>query len=247
MYVSISIDRHSMLTDQVAPMYLLIDLITFALELHTTEIAPFIIDSLQPVAQDTVDVVTVNRFKSAVELEPWAEVINPTGALHLLYLTAQGCMSDPEVIKRFWKQMRWRFGPVNLSSNQPEEDYLIMAKLLSTSVMRDSFGAICGGPEQDFQMQLIINTLTYSFHEVPKTRNTNDPYSPGQLYRLRLQALQLLISMTRSPVASRAIIVHDWALAKLVSLVNNQLNELYDYKSNTEEWYLASYHTKVNC
>jgi hypothetical protein len=221
---------------QIDPMYLLIDMLTFALELHTTIIAPFILDSLLSVAQDTVDAVAVSRFKSSVVLEAWAEDINTTPTMHLLYLTAQGCMSELEDIKRFWKQMRWQFAPVMLRPSQPEEDYLIMLKLLSTSVMKESFGAICLAEEQPLQMELIINSLCISLYEIPFIRTTNEPMPPDQLYRLRLGVLQSFVSMTRSPVASKAIAIHPDAIGKLVHLVSAQLDELYDYKSNTEEW-----------
>lgn len=220
-------------------MHLLIDMLTFALELHTTIIAPFILDSLLPVAQDTVNAVVISRYKSTIELETWAEDIDPTPTMHLLYLTAQGCMSEPENIKRFWKQMHWKFIPVLISPNQTEADYLISLKLLSTSVMKESFGAICGVDVQPIQMDLIINQLLFNIYEIPFKWKSNEHMSPDQLYRLRFHTLQLLISMTRSPVASRAMAVHQFAIGKLVHLVSDQLDELYDYKSNNGEWYIS--------
>lgn len=224
---------------QADPLYLLIDMLTLALELHTSSIAPHVIDTLVDAAQHTIDVVSIPRYKSSIELEPFANDIDSTPIMQLLYITAQGCMSEPGNIQRFWRLMPWKFGLVMLSTNQPEEDYLTMHRLYSTSVMKESFGAIVGEEEQALQIKLILERLIYHLNDTLYIPNTSQKMDQNQHYRLRLHALQLLTSMTRSPVASKAMASHRNTIGELVAFVSNQSDDLYDYQSDSDQWYIV--------
>ncbi|KUJ16318.1 uncharacterized protein LY89DRAFT_669845 [Mollisia scopiformis] len=231
----ISLWKKCMAEKYVDPIHYLIDMLTFALELHTSSIAPNVVDQLLPLIQETVDAVSIPRFKDTIELEAYAKDIDTTPIMHLLYITAQGCMSEPADMKRFWKQIQWKFGLVMLSTNQPEEEYLTMLKLLSTSVTKEGFAAVVGGEEQTLQDTLILERLMYHLNGVILMPNTNEKMCPSQRYRLRLHVLQLLTSMTRSPVVCKAIVTHRDALGGFVSFISDQLDNLYDYKSDSQE------------
>lgn len=218
-----------------APIYLFIDMLTLALEMKTLAIAPYIIDALVPIAQLTADLVAIPRFGTKSPA-PYDEDINPSSCLAILHLAALGCMNDTSDMKRFWRLMRWDFILLILSTNQPTEDFEMMLRLLSTSVFHDTFGMIA--PDDPHTQQkntgYIIDRLTYPLFEIPYMPTGTDKVPADVLLHLRLEILRLLMSMTRSPYASLALASHPNAVGRLVSLMSDELDVLYDYCAGHE-------------
>lgn len=212
-------------------------MLSFALELKTSLIAPHIIDSLIPVTQLTADLVAIPRFKNfpAGEFE---NDIDVGTCMSILYLAAQGCTSSLEYITRFWKLFRYDFMIVMLSTNQRQADFEVMLQLLSTSVFRDSFGAMPVDVSQDLQISWILDRFSYILYEVPCLPMSHDKIDLVVLSKMRTQILQLLTSMTRSPFASKAVAIHPLLIGRLVSLMSDELDLLYDYQPRHEERYV---------
>ncbi len=200
--------------------------------MKTSTIAPHIVDYLVPIAQRTVDLVAIPRYKSTTTM-PWEGDVDVSACMSLLHLTALGCMSDPEYITRFWKYMRWDFVIIMLSTNQVRADYSTMLRLLSTSVLKDSFGTI-QGENQDVQAGYTIDRLIYPLTEVPLIPLTQDKVAAEDIAQIRIEVLRLMISMTRSPYASRALALHPNAIGHLVCLLSDELDTLYDFTSGHE-------------
>jgi hypothetical protein len=226
------LDASKLTIPKYAPIYLFIDMLTLALELKTLIIAPYIIDTLVPIAQLTADLVAIPRFGTE-STEPFDKDINPSSCLAVLHLAALGCMNEASDIKRFWRLLRWDFILLLLSTNQPTEDYEMMLKLLSTSVFSDSFGMIV--PEDPTTQRkytgYIIDRITYPLFEIPYMPTGTDKVPADVLLHLRLEILHLMISMTRSPHASLALANHPNAVGRLVSLISDELDTLYDYNA----------------
>ncbi|KAF8858325.1 hypothetical protein BDZ45DRAFT_674110 [Acephala macrosclerotiorum] len=212
------------------PIHLLTDMLTFALELHTSKIAPGIVDSLVEVTATTIELVAIRRFKNL----PEEHQVNTTACIRLLYLVAQGCMSLPENITRFWKLMRWEFVLAMVSTNQREEDYLTMYKMLSTSMAKESWGPIPKGEMLAYESGKIMDHLLKEMIKVPFLSGT-ERIGHDKFYRIRLHLLQLFTSMTRSPVASRALAGHPKAIGLFVDLVSEEMDNLYNYRSGSEK------------
>ncbi|TAQ88431.1 hypothetical protein B7494_g3214 [Chlorociboria aeruginascens] len=225
------------------PIYLLLDLLTFALELKTLLISPHIIDSLLPVVQSTGDLVAIPRWKGR-SADPYDKDINVLSCLNILHLVALGCIPEEEDISRFWKLMRLDFVLMMLSTNHPPAHYEMMLRILSTSVLRNSFGAITPDEtQQSLQVSYIIDRLAYPLLEPPprpKDPNRRDvedlakEVEKDSFIELRLPILQLLSGMTRSPYAGSALARHPAAIGKIISLVSDELDILYDYKEGRE-------------
>ncbi|CAG8973689.1 hypothetical protein HYALB_00006959 [Hymenoscyphus albidus] len=219
----------------LAPIHIFIDMLTTALELKTTSIATAITDSIVPLIQLTADLVVIPRWKghSAEQHEKYVDV---SACLALLHITALGCMSEQDHIVRFWKLMRFDFVLVMLSPTHPTPDFEMMLRLLSTSVFKESFGAIVAEASQASQvMDNILDRLTYTLFDVPPLPHTSEKMAIDVLSKLRVKVLLLLTSMTRSPFASRAMAMHPHAIGRLVSLINDEVDDLYDYKARHEE------------
>lgn len=209
-------------------------MVTFALELTTPSIAPHLIALLVPIAQDTADLVFVPRYRRLPKLPE--DEIDGTACMSLLHLAAQGCMADQKDIILFWQLMRPDFIQCTLSPNQVRMDFEIMLRLLSTSVMKDSFGSI--GPFEYLlhktQTRDILSRLMHFIAEIPLLPMTGEKFDAEVLSKERVQILQLMTGMLRSPYAGREIATHSEMIGQLVSLLSNELDLLYDYKAGYE-------------
>jgi hypothetical protein len=211
-------------------------MLTLALELKTTSIAPYIVDSLNPLAQITADAVAIPRYQVREVENGYDNVIDVTSCLKLLHLTALGCMSEVEHITRFWRLIRLDFILLTLSPNQNNEDSDLMLKLLSTSVLPSSFGNVSIDDEakQKANAEYILDRLSHPLFETPfqpVTLNKNLRMKPDAVMKLRLGILQLMTSMTRSPFASLLLASHKSTIGMLVSLMSDELDVLYDWKA----------------
>ncbi|KAI1006970.1 hypothetical protein K3495_g1247 [Podosphaera aphanis] len=216
------------------PVYLFIDLLTLALEIKTTTIVPSIINSLLPILQRTADLVAIPRFQS-LSTDKYDKHINLTACMNLLYLASLGCMSKPLHNTEFWKLMRWDFVLLMLSTNQFKADYDLMLQLLSTSVMSNSLGALSGDDKQDRQAGWIIDRLTYPLNEHPCKPMSTERFEKKDLNHIRLQILRLMTSITRSPYASKVLADHPQAIGRLICLISDELDVLYDFESRYQE------------
>lgn len=204
-------------------------MVTLAIELKTLTIAPHVVDSILPIIQRTADYVAIPRFNKHSPA-PYDKYINVSDCLALMHLVALGCVPEKEHITRFWKLVRWDFILMMLSQNQLTEDFEMMLRILSTSISRDSFGAIAlDETEQSQHTSYIIDRLSYPLFEVPYLPSSMTPMEPKVVQRLRLGILYLLIGMTRSPYSSNALALHPNAIGRIVSLIVDEMDALYDY------------------
>ena len=132
--------------------------------------------------------------------------------------------------------MRYDMTIMLFHPEQLTADTELMISLLSTSVFKESFGSSTGDESQDLLVFTeIINYLTKLLVEIPNKPQSAELIEPGVIYRLRLKALQLMTSMTRSPFSSKFIAMHRYAIGRLVKLMSDELDVLYDYKPNHQE------------
>lgn len=220
--------------EYLKPINLLIDLITLVLELKTTSLVPHIVDKLLPIAQRTADFIAIPRFQSR-PTDKYDKEINLSACISLLYLVSLGCMNDSQYITRFWRLMRWDFVLVMLSTNQLKFDYDLALCLISTSALRHSFGALPGGEKQHLQTGWIIDRLTYPLNEHPCKPLSSEKFEIKHLNQVRLSILQLLIRISKSPYTSKALATHPHAIGRLICLINDEIDALYDFYSDNKD------------
>ncbi|KAK1765941.1 hypothetical protein QBC33DRAFT_453959 [Phialemonium atrogriseum] len=147
------------------PIFDLVALLSYTLQLNTISVAPHIVSTLLPTIQTTCFLVALPRFNSfngdlSTHLDGAVQLlerdVDVTQSLSLLYLTALGCLgpipssdlppglqssqNTPQM--HFWKHMQLEFILMMLCPKHPEEDFLGMLSLLCTSVLPDSVGPI---------------------------------------------------------------------------------------------------------
>ena len=150
-----------------APIYDVVSLLSYTLQLNTMAVVPHLISNLLPLIQTTCLLITIPRTESESgdlsthpnrSLRQMALEINVTQLLSLLYLAALGCMGPSpsgdapdqtdgddtplHAQKQFWRHVQLEFVLMLFDKNHPEEDFLGVLSLLCTSVLPGSIGPI---------------------------------------------------------------------------------------------------------
>ncbi|OBT86555.1 hypothetical protein VE02_04315 [Pseudogymnoascus sp. 03VT05] len=220
------------LTEQYyKPVFLLLDLLSFALELRTVAIAPFILDALLPTAQETAVLIALPRFRQESYSKYEAD-IDLHACLVTIHLAALGCICNKEYTTRFWRQMRLDFVLMTLSQHQPVEDFDMMLQLLAMSVLKDSIGPISVEPDsQPDQMKYILDRVGYLLGNNPVASEGKPKCDAKTLANLRSQILTTLISFSYSAIGSAALAAHPHAIGRIVKALSGSMDALYSYPS----------------
>ncbi|KFY38219.1 hypothetical protein V494_04476 [Pseudogymnoascus sp. VKM F-4513 (FW-928)] len=213
------------------PIFLLLDLLSFALELRTVAIAPFILDALLPTAQETAVLIALPRFRQESYSKYEAD-IDLHACLVTIHLAALGCICNKEYTTRFWRQMRLDFVLMTLSQHQPVEDFDMMLQLLAMSVLKDSIGPISAEPDsQPDQMKYILDRVGYLLGNNPVASEGKPKCDAKTLAKLRSQILTTLISFSYSAIGSAALAAHPHAIGRIVKALSGSMDALYSYPS----------------
>lgn len=233
-----------------APIYYLVSLLLYTLELNTVAVAPHIVSSLVPVCSTTCRLVALPRFNSPDGSSADNNVvrqlnvdIDVTQCLSLLFLAASGCLSVPldsdaseapglpQV--EFWKTMEFDFVLMMLSPKHPEADWFGMLSLLSTSVTPQSIGPIpsatnAGGRAEARTPQLvaatIIDCVSSFLCEPPRWA----PSGSVKELVVRSAALKTLALFTTSPFGALQLAESNVAIPRLVTVLCWAIDRLYD-------------------
>ncbi|KAI1809240.1 hypothetical protein GGS20DRAFT_572812 [Poronia punctata] len=218
------------------PITDLVSLVLFSLQLQTVALAPHIASPLLTVAMETCYEVAIPIFNSTSGnpreegFVKFRENIDTTKILSLLYLTALGCATSEPVggsllppAVDFWNQVHIQFVLMLLSRKQPIEDFMVMLKLLWTSVFPDSIGPINPDKTPEVVAQLIIDRISIQLTETSKAG-----VDETQLWNARLLVLQTLSTFATSRFGLAQLAKHDWLIPRLVTLLSCCVEELYD-------------------
>jgi hypothetical protein len=147
---------------------------------------------------------------------------------------ALGCMLEEQHITRFWKLMRRDLIFMLTSHNAPRCDYEVNLNILSASVLRDSFGPIL---PDTYEVWLghFLDGLTQPLQNVPNMPLSVDKMELSMVRKQQLQILHLMTGMTRSPYASEGLALNKLVIARLVIVMSDEFDALYDYKSGHED------------
>ncbi|KAI9741488.1 MAG: hypothetical protein M1818_004294 [Claussenomyces sp. TS43310] len=217
------------------PIPLFISLLMLALELKTLAIAPYIIDSLLPVAQETGEIVGIRRFKRE-SCSQFEKDIDVSACLALIHLAALGCMHDKEHNIRFWRLMRLDFVLMILSQHQPVKDFDMMLQLLSMSTMRDSIGPKLMDQDKQYdQAKYIIDRVSLLLVSLPTLEKGATKHDVAIISNLRLQILRTFDAFCQTPWGGEVLALHRYAVGRLVKLMSDELDAMYDHRSRHKQ------------
>ncbi|KAI9668950.1 MAG: hypothetical protein M1817_005173 [Caeruleum heppii] len=197
--------------------------------------APGIIEVV-PIVQATVDINLTPRFyrHDPLDLHP---DISISDCLSLLHLVAIGCAEIESQIRTFWQSMGSEFVYMTLHYNQPLDQILHMIDVLQTSVLKNSFGPISGGNEQEQRISEngILSQLTALLMDSPIAVEDSQNPDEGELAKLRLDVLGLLSVICRNEHGGEVMASHPSVVGRLVHVIHDELDTLYDYRHGHEK------------
>ncbi len=184
------------------PLPLIVELVTFCLELGTSEVAPQVSVTLLPVAQSTVLRIANPLFRHR-PLPAYADLIDVDKILDLIYLTLLGCAAAPTstapatvsvettdevgnmvlkdepyrfAVTEFWRNMSVEFVLTMLSIRQPMRQFGMVCRMLPHSVTPSSFGPIQVEGCEDISSGILERMSYLLIHSPavlqPKTKTT---------------------------------------------------------------------------
>ena len=216
-----------------SPVRLLCDMVRHMFLLSHSA-APSLIDDLVHVVQSTADVNILPRVRrQPSELN---SNISTFECLELLSLMADDCSFQKEDITRFWRCMRFDFIAMILSIYNPVEELHMTLTLLETSVLDNTFAMLVppnDGKQEPSEMNL-IDLLTRLLVEAPKPPKEESPYDAVEIAELRLDVLGVMKTMCANAHSTLALASSPHAIGRLVWLMNDEIDALYDYRYGHE-------------
>jgi hypothetical protein len=239
------------------PIPVLLDIIQFIIALDSSVVTLKVITSLLPVLQTSAEIngmvhfdnspaahqnLNTSKQKAKAELN---EDVDGTACLDILYSIACASLHDEEKIDRFWRLMTMDFVLLFLQSCQPISDMIIILNLLSTSILPNTFGIICGTEEdQATAEKYIIDRVTYLLWEVPRGEQAQQPRFRAKTLELRIEAMALLTTLALSSPHSHndpnhhgslLLATNPNALGRLFRCMYDELDALYAHGPNHEQ------------
>ncbi|KAH8883094.1 hypothetical protein GQ53DRAFT_733010 [Thozetella sp. PMI_491] len=242
-----------------APIYDLAALVFFTLQLNAIDVAPRIIHSLVPLAEDTC--VLVAQPRSLGDAADLSADIDVTQCLFLIYLSALGCvgaaplevgtsddatgaMARIDCRAELWRCIRVDFLMIMISTKQQEADFLGTLALLCTSVFPDSIGPI--PPPALTAEEAAAGIPLHTPESVGKSLvnqvslHLTEPLpwaAPGsaKLCEGRLSVIRTLQAFAASSFGAMFIASSAIAIPRLVTTLSWAIDRLYDMDAS-QEW-----------
>ena len=214
------------------------DLVKFILLISPPGIGPSLPDDVIKYAQLTADVNLIPRFQGAPASRINSQ-IDSNLCLQILHLMAFDCLPKKEDIEWFWRSMRFDFVIMMLSIAQPMDEIRVAMTFLQTSVLETSFAMKIapGDGTQGKSQEHVIERLTRLLIHVPRVAEGAKPYTTTEVSQLRLQVLELLEAMCEEQHCGEALASHKDVIGRLVRVMNDELNALYDHHYGHEYRY----------
>lgn len=145
-------------------------------------------------------------------------------------------MNKTDDITRFWQRMKLEFVLTILSPNQPVKDFDMMLQLLSMTTMNGRIGpqTVDSDLSQD-NAAYILDRMSWLLISSPTVPAGVEKYPSSVISDLRFQILRTLYTFCQSTWAAEAIAVHRLAIGRLVRLMSDELDAMYDYRSGHKQ------------
>ncbi|KAL8910624.1 MAG: hypothetical protein Q9172_007810 [Xanthocarpia lactea] len=233
---TIFLDKMSALSvrDDIEQFPVALALVIISMWKHPVTTAPLLVDTLLEVIQSTADINIIPRVRR--QPQKYSSEVSTFDCLELLKSVADDCLSHEEDIIRFWRCMRFDFVAMILNVAQPIKELHVVLGLLRTSVQKDNFAMIVppnDGKQEPSEANL-IDLLTRFLVEKLKRPGDEEPYSVDDIAELRLSVLSLMEEMCDNKHSSQALASSQHAIGRLVWVMNDELDALYDYRYGHE-------------
>ncbi|KAI7221043.1 hypothetical protein KC333_g2005 [Hortaea werneckii] len=228
-----------------AALYLLLDLMHFALFDQLSNVVAQLIEEAVPLCMTTISLVAIPLVRAstnpayAANLDREAhanlcEQIDVDEMMEFLLRLAQAAtIVGPMRVEDFWKCMELPFTLLMLNKAQPVSQSTTTLRLLSTSSLSTTFGPIVPPESEDAasgqskQETAIIDRLTILLFETPKPSPDEPAYSETELAELRNEILSVFRELCLAEHGGLLLAQHRSAVGRLVRFLHGQMEKLH--------------------
>ncbi|RMY73753.1 hypothetical protein D0862_14237 [Hortaea werneckii] len=228
-----------------AALYLLLDLIHFALFDQLSNIVVQLIEEAVPLCMTTISLVAIPLVRAstnpayAAHLDREAhaklcEQIDVDEMMEFLLRLAQAAtIVGPTRVEDLWKCMELPFTLLMLNKAQPISQSTTTLRLLATSSLITTFGPIVPPESEDAasgqskQETAIIDRLTILLFETPKPPPDEPAHSEIELAELRNEILSVFHELCLTEHGGLLLAQHRSAVGRLVRFLHGQMEKLH--------------------
>ncbi|KAK3638793.1 hypothetical protein LTR56_012900 [Elasticomyces elasticus] len=223
-----------------APLYLLLDLLRFALFTQPPETKAQLIEEAVPLCVRTVDLIATPAarmssnptYAASIDREKhekMAEELCPDEVMEFLLGLCEASTLVEGRSEIFWRVVGLEFALLMLHRCHPVAQINAMLRCLATSAMEGSFGPISaldvGG--QAGQENGILDRLTSLIFEVPEVPRGEEGYSEVEIAEMRIHLLGVLKALCRTDHGCALLAGNRSLIGRLIRFLDGQINRLY--------------------
>ncbi|KAK3715760.1 hypothetical protein LTR37_006985 [Vermiconidia calcicola] len=228
------------------PIYLLLDMVRFALRLELSETVVQLLGQAVPICVRTIDLVAIPiaraslyaSYASSTEyLSMQTDVAAHIDVDEMLDFLKQLCDAaslSAQYIEPFWRHVEFTSMLGMLNKAQPISQITTALQILSTSNLTTTFGPICqiddddGAQRQLKQERDTIERLTSLLFDMPEAPRDEPAYTNREIYELRIEVLGVLKALCLNEHGGLLLSQYRTAIGRLIRFLDGQVCKLYD-------------------
>lgn len=236
------------------PIYLLLDLLRFALDVQPASIITKLISSAVPLFGHTIETVAcpftrASRYSNYATSAEYRDIVDNViphfdldEVLDMLQIFCDAASLNEETLDQFWRLVEFTPMVVLLNKALPVSQITSALRMLKTSPLANTFGPIyAGGDEagnemdpgsvaekQAKQERDTIERLTSLLFEMPEVPVDEPPYTEAEIAELRIEILEILKAVSATEHGGLLLAQHRTTIGRLVRFLDGQLCRLYN-------------------
>ncbi|KAF1823358.1 uncharacterized protein K489DRAFT_317480 [Dissoconium aciculare CBS 342.82] len=223
-----------------APFYLILNLLKFVLKGQRAAITANLIEQALPLCVKSIDLIAVENArnslygmssKSAINTDARAQLVEELvidEVVDFLHDLCQAASLFPERLRDFWTHLEVSFLLVLLNPAQPIFQVTTMLRMLGSSALDTTFGAIVNDPDKQRSIENgLVAHLTSLLFDTFTPPADEQPYTIEEITELRLEILKLFMIMCEEDHGGRLLAQHRSAIGRLVRFLDGQVSKLY--------------------
>ncbi|KAK5700512.1 hypothetical protein LTR97_005029 [Elasticomyces elasticus] len=225
------------------PLYLLLDLLRFALFTQSPDSKARLIEEAVPLCMRTVDLIATPTarmssnptYAASIDREKhekMAEELCPDEVMDFLLVLCEASTLVEGRLEVFWREVGLEFALLMLHRCHPVAQINSMLRCLATSALEGSFGPICAldedvGGRQAGQENGILDRMTSLIFEIPEVPRGEEAYSEVEVAELRICILGVLKALGRTEHGCALLAQNRSLIGRLIRFLDGQINRLY--------------------
>ena len=230
---------HCLQEKYFAPVYLILDMLRFALRSESSATKSQFIEEAVPLCTRAIEMVATPRARTYTDrkfaasfdrekLETLAEELDMEATLDFLQELCQAASLSAERREAFWRTVEIYLVLSMLNKAQPIHQIMSMLQMVATSARATSLGVISAdAAEQSEHERKMIESLTNLLFETLEAPKDEPAYSEDEVLEVRIAVLKVLKEMCQKDHGTLVLTGHRSAIGRLVRFLEAQVGRLY--------------------